>query len=72
MVTGKERTVHRNLLLPVSFLLRDDDVDPLSDSLPVGIGSDHGAALPHDLLDSDTKMLDLMKLLTTYPVLLTQ
>lgn len=56
-VTGKEKTVHRNLLLPVSFLLRDDVVDLLSDSLSVGAESDPGDALPHDQLDSDEKTL---------------
>ncbi|XP_052459431.1 retrovirus-related Pol polyprotein from transposon 412 [Carassius gibelio] len=56
-VTGKEKTVHRNLLLPVSFLLRDDEVDLLSVSLSVEAGSDPGDALPHDQLDGDEKTL---------------
>ncbi|KAG1925166.1 interleukin-1 receptor accessory protein-like 1-A [Pimephales promelas] len=56
-VTGKEKTVHRNLLLPVSFLLRDHEVDLSSDSLSVGARSDQGDPLPCEQLDSDEKTL---------------
>lgn len=57
-MTSREKVVHRNLLLPVSFLpAGDDDILDSNCSCVVGSGECE-PAVPTDVQDSETKTID--------------